>query len=109
MLKNDIEECFKILNNTYLLSVRPFNHWNDNMIKTHMATCIFGLSMIQIIRRKLKDENIKMSIEELFERLFEVTLIKLNYKNRRTVFKVGTMDKITRRVAKILDVKLQVD
>ena len=108
-LKNDIEECFKILNNTYLLSVRPFNHWNDNMIKTHMATCIFGLSMIQIIRRKLRDENIKMSIEELFERLFEVPLIKLHYKNRKTVFKVGTMDKITRRVAKILDVKLQVD
>ena len=106
-LKSDIEECFKILNNSYLLSVRPVHHWNDQMIKAHMATCVLGLELIQLIRKKLKDAGIKMSIEEVFGRLDEISLIRLHYKNRKTVYKVGSMDKRTRKLAETLDVKLK--
>ncbi len=107
-LKNNIEECFKMLNNTYLLSVRPINHWTDQMIKAHMATCVFGLELIQIIRKRLRDADIKMSINEVFERLMEIPLVRLYYKNKKTVFKVGSMDKKTRRIAEVLGVRLRV-
>jgi len=108
-LKNDIEECFKILNNSYLLSVRPINHWNDQMIKAHMATCVFGLIIIQLLRKKLREANIKMSINEVFERLMEIQLVRLYYKNKRTVYKLGTMDKRTRKLAKAVGVRLKLE
>ncbi|MBU0767573.1 MAG: IS1634 family transposase [Proteobacteria bacterium] len=107
-LKNDIEKCFKMLNNTYLLSVRPICHWNDQMIKGHMATCVLGLELIQIIRKRLRDANLKMSIEEAFERLMEISLVRLYYKNKKTVYKVGTMTKETKTLVKALGVELKV-
>jgi len=107
--KNDIETCYKMLNNNYLISIQPINHWTDKMIIVHNAICVLGLLMVQIIRRKLKDVGIKMSIEEVFERLSDVPLVKLHYKNHKTIYKIGTMDKITLRVAKVLNVKLKID
>ena len=107
--KNDIETCYKMLNNNYLISIQPINHWTDKMIIVHNAICVFGLLMIQIIRRKLKDAGIKMSIEEVFERLSDIPLVKLHYKNHKNVYKIGTMDKITKGVAKVLNVKLKID
>jgi len=105
-MKNDIEDCFKILNDPYLLSVQPFHHWTDQMITGHMATCIFGLQLIQLMRKMVRDAGIKMSIGKIFEQLHDIPLVRLQYHNRKTVYKVGSVRRETRRLAEELNVKM---
>ena len=108
-MKNNIEECFKILNNSHLLSVQPFNHWTDQMIKAHMANCIFGLELIQLIRKKLRDAGIKISVEKVFASLMEIPLVRLHYLNKKTVYKVGSVSKETKRLTRELNVKMKLE
>ncbi len=105
-MKNDIEDCFKILNDPYLLSVQPFHHWTDQMITAHMATCIFGLQIIQLMRKMVRDAGMKMSIGKIFEQLHDIPLVRLQYDNRKTVYKVGSVRRETRRLAEELNVKM---
>ena len=106
-MKNNIEECFKILNNSHLLSVQPFHHWTDQMIKAHMATCILGLELTQLIRKKLRDAGIKISIEKIFASLMEIPLVRLYYRNKKTVYKVGSVSKETKMLTRELNVKMK--
>jgi len=107
-MKNDIEGCFKILNNSHLLSVQPFCHWTDQMIKAHITTCVLGLELIQLMRKKLRDAGIKISIEKTFGNLMEIPLIRLHYQNKKTVYKVGSAGKDAKKVAKELNVRMKV-
>jgi len=107
-MKNDIEECFKILNNSHLLSIRPIHHWTDQMIKAHMATCVFGLELVQLMLKKLNDNGVFISVQKMFESLNDITLIKLAYNKKKTVFKVSSVMKDTKRTATTLGVKLKI-
>jgi transposase len=106
-MKNDIEECFKILNNSHILSIRPIHHWTDQMIKAHMATCVFGLELIQVMRKKLNDNDVIVSVSKMFQSLHDITLIKLDYNKKKTVYKVSSVRKDTRKTAATLGVKLK--
>lgn len=106
-MKNDIEECFKILNNSHILSIRPIHHWTDQMIKAHMATCVFGLELIQVMRKKLNDNDVIVSVPKMFQSLHDITLIKLDYNKKKTVYKVSSVRKDTRKTATTLGVKLK--
>ena len=106
-MKNDIEECFKILNNSHILSIRPIHHWTDQMIKAHMATCVFGLELIQVMRKKLNDNDVIVSVSKMFQSLHDITLIKLDYNKKKTVYKVSSVKKDTRKTATTLGVKLK--
>jgi transposase len=108
-MKNDIEGCFKILNNSHLLSVQPFCHWTDQMIKAHMATCVLGLELIQIIRKKLRDAEIKISIEKVFASLMEIPLVRLHYLNKKTVYKVGSAGNEAKKLAGELEVRMNLE
>lgn len=108
-MKNDIEDCFKILNNPYLLSVQPFHHWTDQMITAHMATCIFGLQIIQLMRKMVRDAGMNISIGKIFEQLHDITLVRLHYNNRKTVYKIGSIKRETRRLIEELNVKMNVE
>ncbi len=107
-MKNDIEDCFKILNNPHLLSIRPVHRWTDQMIKAHMATCVFGLELIQVMRKKLNDNDVRVSIPNMFQSLHDITLIKLDYSKNKTVYKVSSVKKNAKKIATTLDVKLKI-
>ena len=107
-MKNDVEDCFKILNNPHLLSIRPVHHWTDQMIEAHMATCVLGLELIQIMRKKLNDNDVRVSIPNMFQSLHDITLIRLDYSKNKTVYKVSSVKKNTKKIATILNVKLKI-
>jgi transposase len=107
-MKNDIEDCFKILKNSHILSIRPVHHWTDQMIKAHMATCVFGLELIQVMRKKLNDNDVIVSVPKMFQSLHDITLVKLDYSKKKTVYKVSSVRKDTRKIATMLGVKLKI-
>lgn len=107
-MKNDVENCFKILNNPHLLSIRPVHRWTDQMIKAHMATCVLGLELIQMMRKKLNDHDVRVSIPNMFQNLHNITLIKLDYSKNKTVYKVSSVKKNAKKIATTLEVKLKI-
>lgn len=104
-MKNDIEDCFKILNNSHLLSIRPVQHWTDQMIKAHMAICVFGLELIQVMKKKLRDHKIDISCQKMFQDLHTIPLVELDYDKKKTVYKVGSKKKETKEIAQIVGVE----
>jgi len=104
-MKNDIEDCFKILNNSHLLSIRPIHHWTDQMIKAHMAICVFGLELIQVMKKKLRNHKIDISCRKMFQDLHAIPLVELDYNKKKTVYKVGSKKKETKEIAQILGVE----
>lgn len=107
-MKNDVEDCFKILNNPHILSIRPVHRWTDQMIEAHMATCVLGLELIQMMRKKLNDNDVHVSIPNMFQSLHDITLIKLDYSKNKTVYKVSSVKKNAKKIATTLDVKLKI-
>ncbi len=106
-MKNDIEDCFKILKNPHILSIRPVHHWTDQMIKAHVATCIFGLELIQVMKMKLKDNGVVISVPKMFQSLHDITLIKLDYSKKKTIYKMSSVKKDTKKIATTLGVKFK--
>lgn len=107
-MKNDIEDCFKILKNSHILSIRPVHHWTDQMIKAHVATCVLGLELIQVMKKKLNDNDVIVSVSKMFQSLHDITLVKLDYSKKKTVYKVSSVRKDTRKTATTLGVKLKI-
>jgi len=107
-MKNDIEDCFKILNNSHLLSIRPVHRWTDQMIKAHMATCVLGLELIQVMKKRLIDNEVDVSYENMFQCLHNISLIKLVYSKKKTVYKVSSVKNDVKKIATTLGVKLKI-
>jgi len=70
--QSKIERIFRHLKNPYHFSVRPQYHWTDQKIKVHTFICLLGLLLGEIVRKKLFDAGIKMSLEEIIERLSHI-------------------------------------
>ena len=61
-----------------------------------MATCVFGLKLIQVIKKKLNDSDVSVSTPEMFQNLHDITLVKLDYGKNKTVYKVSSVRKDTK-------------
>ena len=70
--QSKIEKIFRHLKNPYHFSVRPQYHWTDQKIKVHTFICLLGLLLSELLRKKLFDAGMKMSLEEIIERLSNI-------------------------------------
>ena len=67
--QSKIEKVFRHLKNPYHLAVRPQFHWTDQKIKVHTFICLLGLLLVEILRKKVHDAGIKMSLDDIFNHL----------------------------------------
>jgi len=67
--QSKIEKLFRHLKNPYHLAVRPQFHWTDQKIKVHTFICLLGLLLVEILRKKVHDAGIKMSLDDIFNHL----------------------------------------
>ena len=67
--QSKIEKVFRHLKNPYHLAVRPQFHWTDQKIKVHTFICLLGLLLAEILRKKVYDAGIKMSLNDILYHL----------------------------------------
>ena len=67
--QSKIEKLFRHLKNPYHLAVRPQFHWTDQKIKVHTFICLLGLLLTEILRKKVYDAGIKISLDEILSYL----------------------------------------
>ncbi len=67
-----IEKVFRHLKNPYHLAVRPQFHFTDQKIKVHTFICLLGLLLAEILRKKVYDAGIKMSLDDILYHLANI-------------------------------------
>ena len=54
------------------LTFRPTYHWTDQKLRVHVLYCVLALMVMSLLRRKLQQAGISMSISRIAERLEEI-------------------------------------
>ncbi len=65
----EIENAFKDMKNIEYLHWQPMFHWTNQKIKVHAFYCVLALTLTGIIRKELAQNDIPLSIDEIFENL----------------------------------------
>jgi transposase len=75
-----IEEAFKRMKNPHFVSWRPLHHWTDQKIRVHAFYCVLALLLSSLLRRRLAQKGIDLSIVKILAALSEVKEVALYYR-----------------------------
>lgn len=64
-----VEQKIKQLKNKHIISISPQYCWTDNSIRVHSFTCVMALLLFSLVKKKIKEAGIKLSDEEIIEKL----------------------------------------
>jgi len=67
-----VEAAFRRMKDPRFLTFRPTHHWTDQKLRVHAFYCVLALMILSLIRRKLAQAGIQISIARLVERLGEI-------------------------------------
>jgi transposase len=70
--QSHVEAAFRHMKDPRFLTFRPTRHWTDQKLRVHAFYCVLALMILSLLRRKLAQAGIKMSIARLVERLAEI-------------------------------------
>lgn len=67
-----IENLFRVSKNPDHFSIRPQYHWTDQKIRVHVMICLMGITIVEILRRKIEEAGMIYSKEALIEKLVTI-------------------------------------
>ena len=100
-----IEAAFRI--NKHDLKMRPVYHWTPKRIKAHILICFIAYSVASFARYRLKQANLKLSLERIREELsrVQVSVVKDKVTGKRFLMP-SRLDPIQHQIYKALDIKI---
>lgn len=75
--QSKIEDVFRQMNNWDYLRWQPLHHWTDQKIRIHAFYCVMAVMLVSIVRKRLLEKGIKISMHELLEELSDVKEVLL--------------------------------
>ena len=70
--QSHVEAAFRRMKDPRFLTFRPTRHWTDQKLRVHAFYCVLALMILSLLRRKLAQAGIKMSIARMVECLAEI-------------------------------------
>jgi transposase len=70
--QSHVEAAFRRMKDPHFLTLRPTYHWTDQKLRVHVFYCVLALMIMSLLRRKLQQAGIFMSIRRIAERLEEI-------------------------------------
>jgi transposase len=67
-----VESAFRSMKDPHCLSFRPVHHWTDQKLRVHALYCVIALMMLSLVRRKLAQSKLSVSLARMVERLSDV-------------------------------------
>jgi transposase len=67
-----VESAFRSMKDPHCLSFRPVHHWTDQKLRVHALYCVIALMMLSLLRRKLAQSKLSVSLARMVERLADV-------------------------------------
>lgn len=106
--QSKIEKVFRHLKNPYHLAVRPQFHWTDQKIRVHTFICLLGLLLVEILRKKVCDAGIKMSLDDILDSLANiresVAILYTGKRGRpRVEVQLEEMDETQKKLFKVVE------
>jgi transposase len=90
--QSHVEAAFRRMKDPHFLTFRPTYHWTDQKLRVHAFYCVLALTILSLMRRKLAQAGIRMSISRMVEQLADIQEIALLYPGRKkTTVQARTM------------------
>jgi transposase len=70
--QSHVEAAFRRMKDPRFLTFRPTRHWTDQKLRVHAFYCVLALMILSLLRRKLAQAGIHMSIAHMAERLADI-------------------------------------
>jgi len=77
--QSHVEAAFRRMKDPRFLTFRPTFHWTDQKLRVHAFYCVLALTILSLLRRKLAQKGINLSIAKMTERLADIKEVTLLY------------------------------
>jgi transposase len=77
--QSHVEAAFRRMKDPRFLTFRPTFHWTDQKLRVHAFYCVLALTILSLLRRKLAQKGIRLSIARMAERLADIREVTLLY------------------------------
>src|SRR5271167_3605606 len=77
--QHHVEADFRRLKDPHYLTFRPAFHWTDHKLRVHAFYCVLALLMLNLLRRKLAQAGISLSIAKMLDTLTDIHEVTLLY------------------------------
>ncbi len=67
--QSHVEASFRRMKDPHVLAFRPTHHWTDQKLRVHALICVVALMVLSLLRRKLDQAGVTLSIARMIERL----------------------------------------
>lgn len=77
--QHHIEADFRRLKDPHYLTFRPAFHWTDQKLRVHAFYCVLALLLLNLLRRKLAQAGIPLSVAKMMDTLTDIHEVTLLY------------------------------
>lgn len=77
--QHHVEADFRRLKDPHYLTFRPAFHWTDQKLRVHAFYCVLALLLLNLLRRKLAQAGIPLSIAKMMDALTDIHEVTLLY------------------------------
>lgn len=103
--KNIIEEQFRNLKDTHVISFTPMWCWTDKMIKIHAFTCVMALLFLRLMNKKVSDSKMDLSQNKIIDELKKIKLTAMYMPDSKVNYMLTRLNDNQRELVKILDLR----
>jgi transposase len=89
--QSHVEAAFRRMKDPHCLAVRPVHHWTDQKLRVHVLYCLIALMMLSLLRRKLAQAGIPMSLARMVEQLAAIREVAVVFPAKGAVPTVRTV------------------
>ena len=86
--KNIVEESIRRLKNKHIISFTPEYCWTDESVRAHSFTCVMALLFYSLLRKKVSENKLKLSGEEIINNLRDIRQDLLIMPKSKKVYKI---------------------
>jgi transposase len=72
-----VESAFRAMKDPRCLTFRPVHHWTDQKLRVHALYCVIALMILSLLRRKLAQAQIPVSLARMVEQLSDIREVTL--------------------------------
>jgi transposase len=99
-----VEDNFRQLKDTKVLSFRPIRHYTDHNIRVHAFYCVLALTLCCIMKLELEQLGHKMSIHKMIRDFINVTQSIVGFEtNKKKIEKIAYPKEIPAHVSKYIN------
>jgi transposase len=106
--QHHVETAFRRMKDPHFLTFRPTFHWTDQKLRVHAFYCVVALMIVSLLRRKLAQAGIRLSVAAMMSKLTEIREVLLIYPGPRRAEKAFTrtslsdLDELQGRLIEVL-------